>query len=126
MILGVINIAINEVYYLIRRVPILERSASRYIIKALSEYVSRKTIEKICNRKITLKEYSIFCRCMVFKMIKVDKDLTRIGAVRTDLIAILWLISKIYKPCVALYRILAEEFTRRRAFITQTNIKVTD
>jgi hypothetical protein len=126
MILGVIDIATNEVYYLTRRVPALERSASRYIIEALSGHVFRKTTGKVYSRKITSKEYSIFCRCMVFEMVKVDKDLTRTGAVRTDSMAILWLTSKMYKPCVALHRILAGEFTRRRASIIQANVKVTD
>jgi hypothetical protein len=73
-----------------------------------------------------LEEYSIFYRCMVFEIIKIDKDLTRIGAVRTDSMPILWFISKMHKPCVALHRILAGEFTRRRASVTQANIKVTD
>jgi hypothetical protein len=49
--LGVIDIATNEVCYLIRRVPALERSACRYMIEALSGYVSRKTIGKVYSRR---------------------------------------------------------------------------
>jgi hypothetical protein len=63
---------------------------------------------------------------MVFEMVKVDKDLTRTGAVGTDSMPTLWLTSKMHKPCVALHKILAGDFARHRASITQANVKVID